>query len=174
MAEPEPGKPGKPGEAGHLGTGGAGGAGGQGGTGQVTGGSGGTGGPGGSGGSGRRERLGSYWTERGIIPRWQYMLVYVFITMVMILGFASTRHQAQRTDKVVKQNQLIAKRADILARQQIQSRKDSIRETCEQQNQRHDDLLKLLRKIAPKVAQPLADTGWPVFDCSQRVRDLVG
>lgn len=116
--------------------------------------------------------LRAYWMARGVIPRWQYLLVYVLIVGAGAFGFAQT-HAAQQ-------------RAEHLARQVAAQRLAAIRSTCEEQNVRHDQTLRTLDRLIAKVppdrrAQArrsrastvlLIDALAPKRDCDQRVRQF--
>lgn len=119
----------------------------------------------------RARRVWEWWTATGVIPRWQLLLVYMFVTAAGAVGMTSTRDVADRADRA-------AIRADELARNVRADRIGAIRISCEQQNLRNMAMVDLLQKlnpmIDPKVAQQFADAGWPRYDCDERVRELSG
>jgi hypothetical protein len=103
-----------------------------------------------------------FWTQKGVIPRWQLLLVYVMVVGVAAAGLWRTS--------------VVADDANALARRVQEDREAAIRTSCEQQNERNTDMVALLfklnPKLEPKVAHRFADAGWPRYDCDQRVKDL--
>lgn len=141
----DPGEPGRPSEGREGGAGGKGGAGGVGGAGQPEG-AGGVGGGGGMGGRGAQGRQGpagergpaanegiSYWKQTGVIPRWQLIAVYVLIVAAGTIGIWRT--------------QTVAHRADDLSRDIQAQRVVNIRQSCDEQNARHDDTIAALDRL---------------------------
>lgn len=41
-----------------------------------------------------------FWTQRGVIPRWQYLLVYLAIVAAGIAGFHETQVQSDKTERL--------------------------------------------------------------------------
>lgn len=120
----------------------------------------------------------AYWTETGVIPRWQLLAVYGIIVCGGLWGF----HQADaQRDEIEAQ----AIRSD----QRIQeSRRDAVIISCRQQNERHDRTIRQLdRNIAGLPRGPerlrarqrrdstvsLIDALVPKTDCKQRAEMLV-
>jgi hypothetical protein len=118
--------------------------------------------------------LRNYWTARGVIPRWQYLTVYVAITAVFIGGLA-------------KSNQLSHK-AQNLAEQIQRQRVSVVGTSCQEQNARHDatitQLDQLIRKVPASRRQRaresragtvlLIDALVPKRDCAEVLRKATG
>lgn len=99
-----------------------------------------------------------YWTQTGVIPRWQLVTVYSLVIVLGVAGFLSIQD----------------------------SRRDAIVRTCTEQNIRHDrTVAKLDHLIAKQPAEPdaeqrrkstvaLIDTLAPkIKDCARRAERLV-
>ena len=108
-----------------------------------------------------------YWTEVGVIPRWQLLAVYLIIVCGGLWGFYQNGE----------------------ARDDIQeSRREAIIISCEQQNERHDQTVRQLdrniadippgpRKRRARVSRDhtvaLIDALVPTTDCEHRADRLI-
>lgn len=110
----------------------------------------------------RRKADRNFWTQTGVIPRWQLLAVYLTIVAAGVIGFWQTSS--------------VANRADDLARDVRDSRMQAIITTCQQQNDRNAEIVRTIRDLNPRVklgvAQRFADSIAPRFDCKKRAKEL--
>lgn len=102
----------------------------------------------------------SYWTSRGVVPRWQLLLVYLLIAAVGIVGFVSVGNQADKATKTAEETRKLALVSATLSRdtarlaREIQSSRTTL---CEDQNKRHDRTIERLNKIIDQAKRRQPD-----------------
>ena len=67
----------------------------------------------------------NYWTQRGVVSRWQYFLVYVLIVMAGVVGFARIQDQSSqihRTALVAQKSARQTTKALCILRGDLESR----------------------------------------------------
>jgi hypothetical protein len=109
--------------------------------------------------------------QRGVIPRWQYLLVYVMIVGAGVLGFL-------RTEDATDQARRAARQASELARDIQAQRVKTVRNNCEEQNNRHSEADATLRELIRQGRRDdedgtklLIDAITPFRDCDRAVRE---
>ena len=106
-------------------------------------------------------RFWAWWTARGVIPRWQLLLVYALVVGVSMVGLASTR-------SIADENRVLALRVDGLARAIQDQRKESIRTNCRTQNKRHKAAISATLRLLARPAVPPSRTLTPAQQRAQR------
>lgn len=81
-----------------------------------------------------------YWTQVGVIPRWQLVMVYVVIVAAGATGLLKTSNAAHRADHA-------AREAKAATRAIQHSRIVATREACAQQNARNRKAVLFLRQL---------------------------
>jgi hypothetical protein len=121
----------------------------------------------------------AYWTEVGVISRWQLMAVYLLIIGVMLAGFVDS---AKRREDLKEQSRDTAVRLEAQTRMAAadikRSRRAAVVATCREQNARRDAALAVLyRQIRDNAAranaQGLIVALAPAQDCQARAQRLV-
>lgn len=102
--------------------------------------------------------------QRGVIPRWQFLMVYVLIVAAAGLGLWKTG--------------TVAGEADQLATDIQEQRVQTVRRNCEDQNARHFEADRTLTKLIARGRRThsdgtklLIEALAPYRDCDQAVRD---
>jgi hypothetical protein len=82
-----------------------------------------------------------YWSQRGVVPRWQYLLVYVLIVSAGVFGQFKTSRIANTANRAVIEIQ--------------RSRIDVARTQCRQQNERNRAAYLFLHELPADPKEPL-------------------
>jgi hypothetical protein len=102
----------------------------------------------------------SYWTARGVVPRWQLLVVYLVVVAITVVGFIRIGHQASNAEDTARQTAQLTRATNKLARENAaltlaiqHQRTETIRSSCEDQNRRHDATIAkldvVLRRAVP-------------------------
>jgi predicted kinase len=129
-----------------------------------------------------------YWTEVGVIPRWQLLAVYSLVVGAGLAGFIDSNH---RRDDLKEQSRETAARLAEQTRSAAagikESRRQAVIATCREQNARHDNTLAELDRQIMELpparraraernrvgTEALIDALAPKQDCVARARRLV-
>lgn len=107
----------------------------------------------------RRAHWKRYWTETGVIPRWQLFAVYVLIFAAGFIGFLTLRGAVDKSNKATRANHVLAVQA---ARQAATTKRLTAtiqkqrKDLCQDQNARRRSTIKrlnLLTKQLPPSAE---------------------
>lgn len=104
----------------------------------------------------RVARLKAYWTEKGVIPRWQLLGVYALVILVGVIGFnivGSAADKATSAANEAKAASAVNRKLAVTAKvQATKTRRLAVRiqrqrkALCKDQNGRHDATLAQLDK----------------------------
>lgn len=104
-------------------------------------------------GDGLRPTRREYWTARGVVPRWQFLLVYLVVVVVGIIGFERIGNQSDTAADLARETHSLAQQTAQLARTIQLQRLDGIRRGCEDQNRRHDGTIRALDDVIARVVR---------------------
>lgn len=106
-------------------------------------------------------RIREYWTATGVIPRWQLFAVYALVIGVGIVGFWRVGDAASRADesaskvkRLSEDNARLGKENRKLSLAIQAQRVATIFDSCTDQNNRHDDAVKITIRLLGHPAVP--------------------